>query len=78
VAQGLWEPASCWCWFQTPARPEDLDRLAALPPDAAAPFTINLKYLPGRAALIDFFAGQGAAGMSESFGTKLWSIKEVK
>jgi hypothetical protein len=49
-----------------------------LPPDAAAPFTINLKYLPGRAALIDFFAGQGAAGMSESFGTKLWSIKEVK
>jgi hypothetical protein len=49
-----------------------------LPPDAAAPFTISLNDRPGRAALIDFFAGQGATGMSESFGAKLWSIKEVK
>ena len=64
--------------FRQPARPEDLDRLAALPPDAAAPFTFSPNDRPGRAALIDFFAGQVATGMSESFGAKLWSIKEVK
>jgi hypothetical protein len=52
--------------------------LTALPPEAAAPFTFRLIDLPERAALIDFFAGQGAAGMSESFAAKLWSIKEVK
>ena len=58
--------------------PRDLKTLTALPPSSAAPFIISLNDLPGRAALIDFFAGQGATGMSESFGAKLWSIKEVK
>jgi hypothetical protein len=58
--------------------PRDLKTLIALPPEAAAPFTISLKDLPGRAALIDFFAGQGAAGMTESFGAKLLAIKEIK
>ena len=58
--------------------PRDLKTLITLPPEAAAPFTISLKDLPVRAALIDFFAGQGVTGMSESFGAKLWSIKEVK
>jgi Ca2+-binding RTX toxin-like protein len=49
-----------------------------LPPDSAAPFTFSLNDLPGRAALIDFFAGQGVSGESESFGAKLLSIKEVR
>ena len=56
----------------------DLKTLTALPPGSAAPFTFSLNDLPGHAALIDFFAGQGATGMSESFAAKLWSIKEVK
>ena len=58
--------------------PRDLKVLTALPPDSAAPFTFSLNDLPGRAALIDFFAGQGVTGTSESFGAKLLSIKEVK
>ena len=52
--------------------------LIALPPNSAAPFTFSLNDLPGRSALIDFFAGQGVSGGSESFGAKLLSIKEVK
>ena len=56
----------------------DLKTLTALPPGSAAPFTFSPNDRPGRAALIDFFAGQGVTGMSESFGAKLWSIKEVK
>ena len=58
--------------------PRDMKALIALPPEAAAPFTFSLNDLPGRAALIDFFAGQGASGMSESFGAKLLAIKEIK
>ena len=58
--------------------PRDPKTLTALPPGSAAPFTFSPNDRPGRAALIDFFAGQGATGMSESFGAKLWSIKEVK
>ena len=58
--------------------PRDLKALIALPPGSAAPFTFSPNDRPGRAALIDFFAGQVATGMSESFGAKLWSIKEVK
>ncbi len=58
--------------------PRDLKALTALPPDSAAPFTFSLNDLPGRAALIDFFAGRGVSGGSESFGAKLLSIKEVK
>ena len=58
--------------------PRDLKALTALPPDSAAPFTFSLNDLPGRSALIDFFAGQGVSGGSESFGAKLLSIKEVK
>ena len=58
--------------------PRDLKALTALPPDSAAPFTFSLNDLPGRAALIDFFAGRGVAGTSESFGAKLLLIKEIK
>ena len=58
--------------------PRDLKALTALPPDSAAPFTFSLNDLPGRAALIDFFAGRGVIGISESFGAKLLTIKEVK
>ena len=58
--------------------PRDLKALTALPPDSAAPFTFSLTDLPGRAALIDFFAGQGVIGGSESFGAKLLSIKEAR
>jgi hypothetical protein len=58
--------------------PRDLKALTALPPDSAAPFTFSLNDLPGRAALIDFFAGRGGTGMSESFGAKLLPIREVK
>ena len=58
--------------------PRDMKALTALPPDSAAPFTFSLNDLPGRAALIDFFAGQGVSGGSESFGARLLSIREVK
>ena len=55
----------------------DLKALTASLPDAAAPFTFSLNDLPGRAALIDFFAGRGVTGGSESFGAKLLSIQET-
>ena len=55
----------------------DLKALTASLPDASAPFTFSLNDLPGRAALIDFFAGQGVTGGSESFGAKLLSIQET-
>ncbi len=58
--------------------PRDLKSLTASPPDSAAPFTFSLNDLPGRAALIDFFAGRGVTGLSESFGAKLLSIQEVR
>jgi hypothetical protein len=57
--------------------PRDLSALTALPPTSAAPFTYSLNDLPGRAALIDFFAGRGITGSSESFGAKLLAIKET-
>ncbi len=57
--------------------PRDLKALTASLPDAAAPFTFSLNDLPGRAALIDFFAGRGVTGGSESFGAKLLSIQET-
>ena len=55
----------------------DLKALTASLPDASAPFTFSLNDLPGRAALIDFFAGRGVTGGSESFGAKLLSIQET-
>ena len=58
--------------------PRDLTALTALPPDSAVPFTFSLNNLPGRAELIDFFAGLCVSGGSESFGAKLLSIKETK
>lgn len=58
--------------------PRDLKALTLSPPTAAAPFTFALNDLPGRAALIDFFTGQGITGASESFGAALLQIKEVR
>jgi hypothetical protein len=55
----------------------DLSALTTLPPTSAAPFTYSLNDLPGRAALIDFFAGRGITGTSETFGAKLLAIKET-
>ena len=57
--------------------PRDLKALTASLPDASAPFTYSLNDLPGRAALIDFFAGRGVTGGSESFGAKLLPIQEI-
>jgi hypothetical protein len=57
--------------------PRDLKVLTASLPDASAPFTYSLNDLPGRAALIDFFAGRGVTGGSESFGAKLLPIQEI-
>ena len=58
--------------------PRDLKALTASLPDSAAPFTFSLNDLPGRAALIDFFAGQGVTGGSSSFGAKLLTVKEFQ
>jgi hypothetical protein len=58
--------------------PRDLKALTASLPDSAAPFTFSLNDLPGRAALIDFFAGQGVTGASSSFGAKLLTVKEFQ
>jgi len=57
--------------------PRDLKALTASLPDASVPFTFSLNDLPGRAALIDFFAGRGVTGGSESDGAKLLSIQET-
>lgn len=58
--------------------PRRLDGLSMTDPTADAPFTYALNDLNGRSALIDFLTGSGVAGKSESFGAKLFSIKEVK
>ncbi len=57
--------------------PRDRKALPASLPDAAAPFSFSLNDLPSRAALIDFFAGRGVTGGSESYGAKLLSIQET-
>jgi len=56
--------------------PRDLSALRQLPPTSAAPFTFSLNDLPGREALIDFFAGRGVTGSSETFGARLLTVKE--
>jgi hypothetical protein len=58
--------------------PRDLNALTLSPPDAKAPFTFALNDLPGRAALFDFFTGQGVTGTSEAFGAKLIALQEVR
>jgi hypothetical protein len=57
--------------------PRDLSALRQLPPNSAAPFTFSLNDLPGREALIDFFAGRGVTGSSETFGARLLTVKEA-
>jgi hypothetical protein len=57
--------------------PRDLTALKQLPPTSAAPFTFSLNDLPGREALIDFFAGRGVTGSSETFGARLLTVKEA-
>ena len=58
--------------------PRELSALTLAPPTAAAPFTFALNDLAGRSALIDFFAGRGVTGSSESFGARLLQIQEVR
>jgi len=57
--------------------PRDITALKQLPPTSAAPFTFSLNDLPGREALIDFFAGRGVTGSSETFGARLLAVKET-
>ncbi|MFM7849077.1 MAG: caspase family protein [Rubrivivax sp.] len=57
--------------------PRDLTALKQLPPTSAAPFTFSLNDLPGREALVDFFAGRGVSGSSETFGARLLAVKEA-
>ena len=57
--------------------PRDIAALKQLPPTSAAPFTFSLNDLPGREALIDFFAGRGVTGSSETFGARLLAVKET-
>jgi hypothetical protein len=57
--------------------PRDLTALKQLPPTSAAPFTFSLNDLPGREALVDFFAGRGVTGSSETFGARLLTVKET-
>ena len=58
--------------------PRKLNNLTMASPSASEPFTYALNDLGGRSALIDFLTGSGIDGKSESFGSKLVSIKEVK
>jgi len=57
--------------------PRDVKALRESPPTSAAPFTFSLNDLPGREALIDFFAGRGVTGSSETFGARLLTVKEA-
>ena len=57
--------------------PRDLSALRQLPPTSVAPFTFSLNDLPGREALVDFFAGRGVMGSSETFGARLLTVKEA-
>jgi hypothetical protein len=57
--------------------PRQINTLAMAPPTAAEPFTYALNDIGGRASLIDFLAGSGVNGRSQSFGAKLLTVKEV-
>ena len=57
--------------------PRDLAALTPLPPTSSAPFAFSLNDLAGRSALIDFFAGRGITGSSETFGARLLTVKEI-
>jgi hypothetical protein len=58
--------------------PRKLNVLTMAEPTASEPFTYALNDIGGRGALIDFLTGSGVDGKSESFGSALVSIKEVK
>ena len=58
--------------------PRKLNSLTMAEPTASVPFIYALNDIGGRSALIDFLTGSGLAGKSESFGSVLVSIKEVK
>ena len=58
--------------------PRNLNTLTMAKPSAAEPFTYALNDLGGRSALIDYLIGSGMSGKSESFGSKLVTVKEVK
>lgn len=56
--------------------PRDMSALRRPAADSAQPFTFTLNDLPGRSAMVDFFAGRGVTGRSESYGTQLLSVVE--
>ena len=58
--------------------PRKLDTLVMAEPTAAKPFTFALNNIGGRSSLIAFLTGSGVDGISESFGAKIISIKEVQ
>ena len=56
----------------------DLEKLHISPPTSSEPFTYTLNDLHGRSEIINYLTGDGIKGQSESFGSKLISIKEYK
>jgi len=56
----------------------DLEKLHISPPTSSEPFTYTLNDLNGRSEIINYLTGDGIKGQSESFGSKLISIKEYK
>ena len=56
----------------------DLEKLHISPPTISEPFTYTLNDLHGRSEIINYLTGDGIKGQSESFGSKLISIKEYK
>lgn len=58
--------------------PRKLNSLTMAEPTTSEPFTYALNDIGGRGALIDFLTGSGLNGKSESFGSALVTIKEVK
>ncbi len=58
--------------------PRKLNGLNMASPTASEPFTYALNDIGGRGVLIDFLTGSGVDGKSESFGSTLVSLKEIK
>ena len=58
--------------------PRKLNGLNMASPTASEPFTYALNDIGGRGVLIEFLTGSGVDGKSESFGSTLVSLKEIK
>ncbi|MBV8621560.1 MAG: caspase family protein [Curvibacter sp.] len=57
--------------------PRRLESLRLSPAGSGSPFTYTLNDFPGRASLLNYLTGQGRSGSSESFGTRLVTLKEL-